>query len=107
MMADDRRQQLADEVVASLPHEDWCHWDLDCCGCTCEDTRAAIARNLLPLLDRVAADAAAEALEEFAKSLNTSEAQIEIALMGAHFVQQELRARAAELRAPARTDEEN
>jgi hypothetical protein len=19
----------------TYPHEDWCHWDMECCGCNC------------------------------------------------------------------------
>jgi hypothetical protein len=21
--------------IDQYPHEGWCHWDMNCCGCTC------------------------------------------------------------------------
>jgi hypothetical protein len=32
----------------TIPHEEWCHHDMDCCGCTCYDDYQARAGHLKP-----------------------------------------------------------
>lgn len=104
-MADDRRQQLADDVAEHI-------WGVlaAASGVTTDPNvlAHAAAQNLLPLLDRVAADAAAEALEQAADEATDAWVTWRYNTDGEWaMTQSTLHARAAELRAPARTDEEN
>lgn len=101
MMADDRRQQLADDVAAVLAEHRVRTYPTDDGGVRLSVTpHAEVAALLLPLLDRVAADAAAEALISAGN-------QWRYLTHDSAPVVRFLRDRAAELRAPARTDEEN
>ena len=76
-MADDRRQQLADEVavVIDLHRPTYGGPDSIACtaGCVAEWEPAHVAAALLSLFDPVAADAAAEALEAWAAKHHCSE----------------------------------
>lgn len=64
------RQQIAE----ALGHEEWCHYDMDCCGCVCSDSppREKQIDRLMHLIDRVAADAAADALRDLADTPRAS-----------------------------------
>lgn len=124
-MADDRRQQLADDVAAVLAQHRVRTYPTDDGGVRLSVTpHAEVAALLLPLLDRVAADAAAEALSDAADYMHDwgANAARYKATVGIDTVEnatatarelawgraaRNLQARAAELRAPARTDEEN
>lgn len=104
---------LRDELMAVLPHEDWCHFDMDCCGCTCDLTREAWVDALLPAVARVVAEARADELEQAAHFLDDnarrarSEAE-QLARSGKCAAAYILASRAERLRAAVRqTDERN
>lgn len=107
-MADDRRRLPLD--IAELLHDALCDCLDNGTGFTFRSADGQKAADaLLPLLDRVAADAAAEALMTAFREDRTTVAHLgPVERLSCFLVKAEdLVARAAELRAPARTDEEN
>lgn len=102
-MADDHRQQLADEIARLVVRDDHVqvHMDVD------QEDGQHIAALLLPLIDRVAAEAAAEALSAAAKDWRWSAwsdvpriaDQVQERITTANYVGDWIAARAAQLRA--------